>query len=71
MVSDTPDYPGEEMAFDGEKVCLSHMQPGVYSALGQFLLQFDEIIREGIFGGVLCSGWACFIPFQNYFFGAR
>lgn len=57
MIFSVDTYPGEEMVFDGEKVEVGQLQPGVRTALGEFLLQYDEIIQEGVFGGVLYSDW--------------
>jgi hypothetical protein len=58
MVFEIPDYSGEEMAFDGEKVEVGELRPGLRSALGKFLFSFNEIVTEGIFGGTLSVDWA-------------
>jgi hypothetical protein len=51
------DYPAEEVSFDGDEVDVSQMSPGRRSPLGEFLYQYDEIVTEGLFGGVLSTGW--------------
>lgn len=51
------DYPVDRLLFDGKKVTLPYVRPGVRSALGNFLDANEEIIKEGIFGGVLSTGW--------------
>lgn len=47
------EYPAEDLAFSGERVAVGYIQPGVRSALGHFLVRFEEILSEGFFGGVL------------------
>ena len=59
MVFDINDYPGEDVAYNGEgRVEVGWIQPGVRSAMGQFFYQFDEILTEGLFGGAMSTGWA-------------
>ena len=59
MVFDINDYPGEDVAYNGEgRVEVGWIQPGVRSAMGQFFYQFDEVVTEGLFGGALSTGWA-------------
>lgn len=50
-------YPAEEVAYDGKRVEVSHVRPGRRSALGGFIWQNKEILSEGLFGGVLSTGW--------------
>ena len=57
MVFGIPDYPGEEMAFNGDEVVVGELTPGTRSALGRFLWSFDEIVTEGLFGGTLSADW--------------
>jgi len=56
------EYPMERVIFDGKKVSLSYIQPGVRSALGNYLYTYDEIVKEGLFGGVLSTGWLFNFP---------
>ena len=58
MGFDVNDYPGEDVSFTGTAVEVGWIQPGVRSAMGQFFFQFDEILREGLFGGALSTGWS-------------
>ncbi len=51
------DYPGEQFAFDGNRVTAGTIQPGVRSALTAFVYQNDALLKEGIIGGVLTTGW--------------
>ncbi|MDA2931368.1 hypothetical protein MYX84_15725 [Acidobacteria bacterium AH-259-O06] len=50
-------YPAEELSFDGDKVYVTDLQPGLRSQLGQFLYQYDRLITEGLLGGVLSTAW--------------
>lgn len=54
---DNPQYPGEEFVFDGNKVSVAMFKPGTWSPLAMFIRSQDGMIREGLFGGVLNSGW--------------
>jgi len=54
---DTLDYPGEEIAFNGEDVSVGWVRPGQRSPLSAFLLSYDTIVREGLLGGVLSTSW--------------
>src|SRR4030095_14774865 len=51
------DYPFERVTFDGRKPTFPFIRPGVRSPLGNFLYSQDEIVKEGLFGGVLSTGW--------------
>ena len=50
-------YPAEEVCFDGENVDVGYLAPGKRSPLGDFLYQYEEIVGEGLFGGVLSTAW--------------
>jgi len=52
-----PDYPYEKVGFDGELVTAYAIRPGVYSTLGGFVKTYPSILKEGLLGGVLSSGW--------------
>jgi len=53
-----PNYDGEEFVFDGKKckVAFSTARQ-TRSALGNFVLERNEIIREGLLGGTLSTAW--------------
>lgn len=53
----TPLYPLEKIIFDGNKAFVAFINPGVRSALGDFLLSNKLIITEGLLGGTLQSSW--------------
>lgn len=50
-------YPGEQLAFDGKNLDVGVLQGGRRSALGLFMQQQDLPLKEGLFGGVLSTGW--------------
>jgi hypothetical protein len=51
------DYPGEQLAFNGERVSVGFVRPGQRSALSQFVFHHDVILKEGLLGGVLTEAW--------------
>lgn len=51
-------YPGEDVLFDGARVQVGQSRPRTRSTLGVFLLARDDLIREGLLGGTLSTGWA-------------
>jgi len=53
-----PNYHGERFITDGSKTGVAMVIPGTYSEFGQFVRVHDEILREGLWGGVLSTGWA-------------
>src|SRR5262249_42174107 len=53
-----PNYRGERFVFDGSKIFLADVRPGVRSSLAEFIHVQDRIIREGLWGGVLSTDWA-------------
>jgi hypothetical protein len=55
---ENPQYRGEEFVFDGKKVNVAMFKPGVWSPIGMFMRAQDSILREGLFGGTLISGWS-------------
>src|SRR5262245_56922446 len=42
------EYPGEQIAFDGSRVSVGTVRPGVRSPLSDFIYQFDFLIKEGL-----------------------
>ncbi len=52
-----PQYSGEQFVFDGQKPMVATIDPTHRSNLGTFLYQQDELLRDGLFGGVLSTGW--------------
>lgn len=53
----TQQYPGEQLAFDGKKLDIGVLQGGGRSDFSAFMQQQDLPIKEGLFGGVLSTGW--------------
>ncbi|MEP6570332.1 MAG: hypothetical protein ABJC10_11215 [Acidobacteriota bacterium] len=56
------DYPAEKFGYDGDKLVVSFLHPGVRSTLGDFIFQRAGIYRDGLFGGVLSTAW----PLLNF-----
>jgi len=54
----TPNYTGEDIVSDGSKLSIAGFVSGKKSMLGAFLDQRPELVREGLLGGVLTTGWA-------------
>jgi hypothetical protein len=52
-----PNYPGEKFGFDGKKLTVGYLTPGVRSPLGTFLLNNSHVFKEGLMGGTLSSAW--------------
>ena len=53
-----PKYPHDKFGFDGQKVSISYIQPGVRSEFGDFIKQREQVIKLGLMGGVLSTNWA-------------
>lgn len=54
----SPDYHGEQFTYDGKKTDVKPIQPGIWSALGRFVLEHPEVLKEGLWGGTLSTAWA-------------
>jgi hypothetical protein len=50
-------YSNENMAFDGKTVTVGQLAPGRRTPLGNFLLSFDMVFKQGLIGGTLSSAW--------------
>ena len=62
-----PSYHGERFVCDGKnKVEVAYIKPGTYSNLGAFVEVHQEILKEGLFGGTLSTGWALTRIEQNH-----
>jgi hypothetical protein len=59
MMFDHPDYPGELIAYNGKKVTAAQLEPAarVFSPFAEFVLTFDALPKEGLFGGALSTAW--------------
>jgi hypothetical protein len=51
-------FHGERFITDGKKTSVAELIPGVFSPLGAFVRVHDEILKEGLLGGVLSTNWA-------------
>lgn len=57
LTFNNPQYPGEQFVFTGEAVHVTLIDQQNRSALGNFLNNEPETIREGLLGGVLTTNW--------------
>lgn len=51
------DYPLEKFSFDGKKVKVAFVRPGVRSILGSFILTNGMLLQESLLGGTLSTSW--------------
>jgi hypothetical protein len=57
MAFDRPDYPAEKIGYNGHKLSVQAIRPGVRTPLGEFFRTHDEIFKEGLIGGTLSQSW--------------
>ncbi|MCA1631036.1 MAG: hypothetical protein LC785_12530 [Acidobacteria bacterium] len=57
MTFKNPEYPRDNVGYDGSRVTASQVTPGVRSPLGDFLYRRDFIFKEGLAGGTLSASW--------------
>jgi hypothetical protein len=50
-------YPQDRFSFDGDKVQVGFPTPGTRSLLGNFIRDYNEVLRDGLLGGALTSSW--------------
>jgi hypothetical protein len=58
FIYDGLDYPGEYFTFNGSEVQVRNINPGQRSPLGDFLFRYNQLMKEGLIGGVYYLGWA-------------
>lgn len=59
MMKFSADYRGETFVFDGDKVQIAFSNSNQSrSPMASFLSTYDLLLRDGLFGGVLPTGWA-------------
>lgn len=57
IVFNNAEYPFERMGYDGKRVTVAELKPGIRSRLGKFFQQYEMPLKEGLLGGVLSSAW--------------
>jgi hypothetical protein len=57
FIYDGLEYPGEYFSFNGSEVQVRNISPGQRSPLGDFLFRYNQLMKEGLLGGVYCLGW--------------
>jgi hypothetical protein len=58
MVFPALEYPGEQLAYDGNRVTVGQVRPGQRSNLSGFVYQYDMLLKEGLLGGTTTTAWA-------------
>lgn len=58
MRFNSPQYTGEQLAYDGTKILTGHLPSGRRSPLSLYLEQQNLPLRDGLLGGSLLTGWA-------------
>lgn len=57
MVFGALDYPNEMIGFDGNKLTVSQVRPGVRTIMGRYLLTNEDLFKQGLLGGALSTAW--------------
>jgi len=57
MIFGNIEYPYEKIGFDGTKLTVSQVKPGVRTIIGRYLLTNDELSKQGLVGGALATAW--------------
>jgi outer membrane lipoprotein-sorting protein len=52
----------DKIAFNGKKLTLGELRPGLRSPFSDFVLKNDVLFREGLFGGTLSNAWPFLDP---------
>jgi hypothetical protein len=52
------EYPGEQFVFDGNNVQVAAIDPQHRSRLASFMFSASEVLSDGLWSGVLGTGWA-------------
>jgi hypothetical protein len=55
-------YPAEQYFYDGQVFDAGFLTPNKRSRLGVFLYSYDGIVKQGLLGGVLSTGWLLLAP---------
>jgi hypothetical protein len=62
MKFNTPSYMGEDFVSDGSKVYVASLVSSKTTLLGSFFFPRSSLLKEGLFGGTLTSGWLFLDP---------
>jgi hypothetical protein len=57
MKFNNADYPFEMMGYDGDKLAVRQIRPGIRTVLGDFLRLHEYIFKNGVMGGTLSRSW--------------
>ncbi len=51
------EYPGEQLAYDGDTTTTGQIRPGERSLLSNFVYTYDVMLKEGLLTGTLSTAW--------------
>jgi hypothetical protein len=57
MIFNSVQYPGDQLAYDGDDVAASFVRPGLRSQFSRFVYAHGLLLREGLLGGTLTTAW--------------
>jgi hypothetical protein len=55
-----PEYPAEQVAYDGKRVVVGLIRPSIRSRLSQFVYDNEGFLSEGLMGGATSLGWCLY-----------
>ncbi|RPJ54362.1 MAG: hypothetical protein EHM23_29160 [Acidobacteria bacterium] len=55
---DHPEYPAEQLLYDGKRVSVGLIRPSIRSRLCQFIYDNEGFLTEGLMGGATLLGWS-------------
>lgn len=58
MTFKTPEYPHERIYFNGGKISVGFIAPGIRSQFGNYLVLHEQIVDDGLLGGALFKSWS-------------
>jgi outer membrane lipoprotein-sorting protein len=58
MKFDFINYPFDEIVYDNKSVDTAYIKPGQRSALGYYIVNNRDIVKEGLLGGSLSTSWS-------------
>jgi hypothetical protein len=58
MMFNSIQYPGDQLAYDGDDVTTGFVSPGLRSQFSRFVFTHGLLLREGLLGGTTTTAWA-------------
>ncbi|HEX8846988.1 MAG TPA: hypothetical protein VF791_20260 [Pyrinomonadaceae bacterium] len=57
IIYNNKEFPYEKLGYDGKTVTVADLRPGRHSVLGNFFMQHEMPLKEGLLGGTLSAAW--------------